>query len=335
MASALRARLARAGRTAMQYAEDADRPFLRLQLRRARHVYGAALEAGRMKRDPGYPIPLEELGRTLEQLGVRSGDLLHVQSAVGHLFHGWPEKTKDHELGLLGYAQGVVNLLFDVVGPQGTIVMNTDGITHSDVRRAWAGKVPPGEAVFDYAKTPSRRGLIAELFRRRPETVRSVHPWYNMSAAGPRAEELIGESVLSTPYAMDAHSSTYKLTMGGGKVVMLGPGMTVNSPQHLVEYLHPDEFPRAVYLNRPVAIPFVDRDREVRTIDVLLHAEEWYVSAGAGRNFCLYMNEKHGYFSVRTFANEAEIVLYDARAQYDAVYREMQAGVTLYDPQFE
>src|SRR5690242_20382339 len=119
MASPLRARLAGAGRAAMQYAEDADRPFLRLQLRRARHLYGAALEAGRMKREPGYPIPLEELGRTLEGLGARSGDLVHVQSAVGLLFHGWPERTKDVELGLLGYAQGVVNLLFDVVGPEG------------------------------------------------------------------------------------------------------------------------------------------------------------------------------------------------------------------------
>src|SRR5215831_4624096 len=111
MASPLRARLAGAGRAAMQYAEDTNRPFLRLQLQRARHLYGAALEAGRMKREPGYPIPLEELRRTLEQLGVGRGDLLHVQSAVGLLFHGWPEKTKDLELGLLGYAQGVVDLL--------------------------------------------------------------------------------------------------------------------------------------------------------------------------------------------------------------------------------
>jgi aminoglycoside N3'-acetyltransferase len=322
------------GRAAVEYAGERDMPRLQLQLRRMRHVYGAMLEAHTFSLAPGYPIPIDEIGRTLERFGVRSGDLLHVQSAVGMLFRGWPEPTPEASLGMLGYAQRVVELLFELLGPEGTLVMNTDGVVHRDVRRAWAGKVPPGEAIFDYTRTPSRRGLISDLFRRRAGVVRGVHPWYNMTAAGPLAEELLKDELLATPYVMDEHSSTYKLTMARGKVAMLGPGLTVNSPGHLIEYLHPDEYPRPVFLNRPTPMPFVDRDRSVRAIDVLLHAEEWYVPPGAGRNFCLYVNEKYDVFSVRMFENDAAIATYDARRQYEAFYAEMKAGVTVYDPQF-
>jgi aminoglycoside N3'-acetyltransferase len=226
-------------------------------------------------------------------------------------------------------------VLVDLVGVEGTIVMNTDGITHENVFRAWAGQVESDEPLFDHRRTPSRRGLISELFRRRPSAIRSVHPWYNMTAEGPRAEELLCDDVLSTPYAMDEHSSTYKLTTGNGKVVLLGSGFDLNVPMHLIEYVHPDEFPRPVYVNRPSRMTYVARDGSVQSIDVLLHASIFYVKLGVStHNFCTYLQSKYGIYRSRSFAR-ASIVAFDAREQYDVSLREMRDGVTQYDPRFQ
>ena len=308
----------------------------RLQVERARIVYRALRQARSLRRPPtGYPIPLDELGEALTNLGVTRGGMLHVQSSITHLYRGsaspWPGPVPMPAQ----YAAQVIDLLVDLVGPEGTLVMNTDGLTHGDVERAWAGQLPAGSALFDFTRTPTTRGLIAELFRRRPDVVRSVHPWYNMTAWGAGAEELMADHHRSTPFTMDEHSPVYKLTFGGGTVVLLGQGYVGNVPLHLVEYLHPDEFPRPVFLNRPTPMTYVDRDREIKTIDVMLHARYWYVSAAETVRFCTHLQDRYGLFRTKSFSNDAELVAYTAQEQYEATRGEMLDGVTLYDPQFK
>src|SRR5206468_1748886 len=120
-------------------AGEQNMPRLQLQLERARIVYGGLIEARSHKPPSGHPIPIAELRRLLEELGVARGDLLHVHSSVGHLYRAWPEQTSERSPGLARYAGRVIDLLFDLVGPEGTLVMNTDGVRRKDLRRAWAG----------------------------------------------------------------------------------------------------------------------------------------------------------------------------------------------------
>jgi aminoglycoside N3'-acetyltransferase len=308
----------------------------RTQLERARIVFRGIREACALRPPPtGHPISYEVLRAALADLGVTRGTMLHVQSSLTHLYRGSLTEWQGQKPAPARYALDVVDLLIDVVGPEGTIVMNTDGLSRRDVQRAWAGQLPTDRALFDAARTPSSRGLIAEVFRRRPDVLRSVHPWYNMAAWGAMSPELINEHHLSAPYTMDEHSPTCKLTFGGGKVLLLGQGYGGNVPLHLVEYLHPEEYPRPIFVNKSVPMSYVDRDGATRLIDVMLHASGWYISAPETIRFCAHMQTKYGLYRSERFANGTEVICYDAREQYEATRREMSEGVTLYDPEFK
>ena len=283
----------------------------------------------------GHPIPVPVLRQTLVDMGVGRGDLLHLQSSVSHLHQGWHERVPEEAGGQVAYATRVVRMLRDLVGSTGTLMMNTDSLTHTQIRDAWAGVLPPDRALFDYALSASRRGLISEMFRRQPDVVRSVHPWYNMTAAGPAAHELMQDNEQSTPLALDRHSPMWKLTMKGGKVALLGRGFYGNVPLHLIEYAHADEYPRAVFVNRPVKMTYMDYDRRMQSLDVLLHAPGWYVTAASGVKFSEYLDQRYKLYTRRKFRNNAEIVCFDAKAQYEATYQEMKRGVCWYDPRFD
>jgi aminoglycoside N3'-acetyltransferase len=326
--------LARFGRRGLAYARAKHMNRTLLQLERAQIFWSALNAAKAVRIEEAYPIPLGVLAETLGELGIRRGDLVHFQSSVSHLYRGSREKTAERTLTPAAYAARVVDLLVDVVGSEGTIVMNTDSLTRADVRRAWAGLIDPDRPLFDFRTAPTNRGLIAELFRRRRGVVRSVHPWYNMAALGPRADELMSDHERSSPYTMDRHSPTYKLTMLEGKVVLLGRSFVGNTPLHLVEYLYPDEFPRPIFLDRPVIMTYVAASGSTGQIDVMLHALGWYVGSLETIRFCEYLDEKYGLYRRRRFDGDAEIVAYNAQDQYEATFAEMRAGVTLYDPQF-
>jgi hypothetical protein len=194
------------------------------------------------------------------------------------------------------------------------------------------------EDVFDPATSPSNRGLVSEYFRKMPGALRSVHPYYNVTVKGPRAAELIADHHQSTPYAQDVHSPWYKLTMTGGKVLLLGRTFDINSIVHLVEYLHPDEYPRPLFMSGPVPMYYKDAAGHRVRIDVLLH------SAGVPgsplftphtlHKFGAYINQHHQVYQVHPLHADTGIVCFSALAQYEAFRAEMRRNVTWYDPQF-
>lgn len=283
-----------------------------------------------------YPIPIARLRGTIAEAGIGSGDVLHVQSSCSQLFRGSAAPTEESSLSQLAYARRVVQMLMDVVGPTGTLTMNTDFARPSGwLKRLSSGK-ELADDVFDPVTSISRRGIISEAFRRRPDTIRSPHPYYNITAWGRLAGELIAERHLSSPYAQDHHSPWYKLNLVGGKVLLLGRTFEINSLVHLVEYLHPDEFPRPVFMRQPVSMPYLADGRALRRMDVLLHVSgapgsEFFVIEALPR-FSHYLNEKYHIYFIARFADDCEIVVYDAKAQYGAYYQEMKANVTWVRP---
>jgi aminoglycoside N3'-acetyltransferase len=287
---------------------------------------------------PTYPIAISEIRETLLALGIAKGDTVHVHASIQHLMRGATRPPAEPVPGPRTYAKALLALLLELVGEDGTLCMATDfNRPPGWLKRLLAGS-EIDEDVFDPARSPSYRGLLSEYFRRRPDVHRSLHPFYNVTAWGRSAQELVGEHHLSTPYVQDVHSPWYKVTRRGGKVLLLGRTFDVNSMVHLVEYLHPGEYPRPLFLSGPVPMYYLDASRVRQRIDVLMHhsgvpGSPLYVPQ-ALHKFADYIDERHQVYRRKPFHEDVGIVCYDAQAQYDAFLAEMRRNVTWYDPQF-
>lgn len=135
-------------------------------------------------------------------IGLARGDLVVVHSSL-------------RSTGLR--AEELIDALLAAVGPEGLVVMPT--FTYGD---------PDGPLA------PSRTGTLSEMFRRRPEAVRSRHATHSVAAIGPRAEELCAghESVAATAAA----SPLGRLAAWGGSVLLVGVGHVANTTVHVGEF---------------------------------------------------------------------------------------------------
>jgi aminoglycoside 3-N-acetyltransferase len=102
-----------------------------------------------------------------------------------------------------------------------------------------------GNPVFDVKRTPSRMGLITEVFRRTPGVVRSIHPTHSVAAWGQHAREIIaGHERSMTPCG---RATPYgRLLQHSGKILFLGVSAgTMTFSYFVAEELEPR-------LSRPV-----------------------------------------------------------------------------------
>jgi aminoglycoside 3-N-acetyltransferase len=85
-----------------------------------------------------------------------------------------------------GNANELLSALIDICGPHRTLVMPSFvmGGRTFDTRTHFQGRP------FDVRRTPSEMGLLAELFRRTPGVLRSLHPTASVCALGPLAQEV-------------------------------------------------------------------------------------------------------------------------------------------------
>lgn len=85
-----------------------------------------------------------------------------------------------------GNAKELVSALMDFCGPNRTLVMPCFVMGGRTYDTAEYFKTKP----FDVRRTPSEMGLVAEVFRRTPKAVRSLHPTCSVCALGPLAQEM-------------------------------------------------------------------------------------------------------------------------------------------------
>lgn len=155
-------------------------------------------------------VTKEDIVAGLRQIGVAPGDLLQVHSS----------------LSAFGYVEGgadtVVEALLEAVGPDGTVMMPTFNHGAADI--------------FDIRTTPSVSGAITEALRRRPQAFRSLHPTHPLAAIGPLAELLTRNHLAAGTFGL--YSPLGKLAAMGGKILLLGVGMNVNTMAHIGEMLY-------------------------------------------------------------------------------------------------
>jgi aminoglycoside N3'-acetyltransferase len=180
----------------------------------------------------------------LRGLGVQAGDLVMVHASLRAI--GPVE----------GGADGVLDAIEVAIGPSGTLLMTLGA--RDDW--SWVNERPESERAalladaepFDALRTPADpdNGVLAEVFRTRPETRVSDHPEGRFGAAGPLAADLVDDVPWDDYYGPG--SPLARLVGARGKVLRLGANLDTLTVIHYAEYLVPLPSKRRVCRHRAV-----------------------------------------------------------------------------------
>jgi aminoglycoside N3'-acetyltransferase len=209
----------------------------RIRQGRGRHGLSAFLrrEMGRWIGRSTRPLRREHLRAALERVGVAPGITLCVHSSLSRF--GYVD----------GGATAIIDVILDLVGPDGTVLMPsfpTGGSTYEFLASG---------GVFDVRTSPSKVGLITEEFRRRPDVSRSLHPTNPVAAWGARADEYLRDHEKSeTAYG---HDTPF------GRLARDRAARILMMETHIHSFLH--------HLQERVELPglFLDRRMPATTID--------------------------------------------------------------------
>jgi aminoglycoside 3-N-acetyltransferase len=172
------------------------------------------------------------LADDLERLGVREGEAMLVHSSL-------------RSLGPLpGGAETVVTALQQALGEEGLLLMPA----HS------YATVTASSPRFDIRSTPSCVGALTEYFRRRAETIRSLHPTHSVCGSGVRAREILSAHEKdNTPCG--PNSAYHRVRDLDGQILFLGCGLDSNTSMHAVEELVQ---PPYLFAHSPVTFSLVN-----------------------------------------------------------------------------
>ena len=188
------------------------------------------LEPGAIERTD-TPLTVAALAEKLRACGLTDGQTVLVHLAMRKL--GW----------VIGGAEAVILALLNAVGDSGTLMMptncshNTDPSEwqHPPLPKQWWQQVRDHTPAYNPLTTPTRGlGVVPELFRTWPGTVRSAHPAFSLAAWGPNADYLVADHAL-TEDAGD-RSPLGKLYELDGHVLLLGVDHCNNTSLHLAEF---------------------------------------------------------------------------------------------------
>lgn len=181
------------------------------------------------------PLPntQESLIRELSKLGLEAGITVMVHSSLGKI--GWT----------VGGPVTVIRALFEVLGPDGTLVMPAESPSVSDpsdwnderVNAQWYDEIREHLPVFDPLTTPTTMGAIPEAFRTYPGTLRSNHPLVSVCANGPLACEITKEHSLE--FCEGRGTPFEKLYDLDTQTLLLGVGFNRCTSLHFAESLVP------------------------------------------------------------------------------------------------
>ncbi len=140
-------------------------------------------------------LTFDNLVEEFRAIGINAGDTLLVHSSYKSFG------------GVENGPQTVIDALLDVLSDDGTLIMP-----------AFNFDFCKGEP-WDVRHTPSHMGIITELVRQDPRSLRVFHPIYSFSIIGKRAEYLTKERYKSS---YELNSVFGKLCQLDGKIMVIG-----------------------------------------------------------------------------------------------------------------
>jgi aminoglycoside 3-N-acetyltransferase len=164
----------------------------------------------------------EQLGEALADAGVVPGATVMTHVSMNDLM-----RTSS---GI--NALDLIAMLKELLTDEGTLLVPTFPFT------GFEADYLATDPSFDVRRTPSQMGLMTELFRRMPDTTRSMHPTHPVSGWGAHAADLLGTHHLGETFG---ELSPFCL-MREHRGVVIGIGVGVRDAftiLHSGEYLHP------------------------------------------------------------------------------------------------
>jgi aminoglycoside 3-N-acetyltransferase len=198
----------------------------------------------------------EGLLEILNQFDLSSVDTILVHSSAAQLAR----------VGLK--SSSVIKILEELILPEGTILMPSFPFGQSFY------EFIENNPVFKVNRTPSRMGMVTEVFRRSPGVLRSQHPTHPVCAKGKDAQWYVSEHHLDeTPFG--PHSPFAKLADRGGIVIGLGlqPDFCLTNV-HVIEDQLGDDFPIKIYSNQKYQVEIIDHKDQATDVEVPIHDEK-------------------------------------------------------------
>lgn len=177
---------------------------------------------------------------TLRSMGLHSGDVLMVHSS-------WLPNN-----GFIGRPADMINALKAVVGPLGVLTMPSLTYQNQSSSEFLVESKP-----MDVRRSPSRMGLLSEVFRRSQDVVRSLSPTHPILAWGDRAEGFVaGHEQVEKPFGM--HTPFSRLLEWKGKILTIDAPFSTITFCHYLEDRIADNLPFDLYESEPVTGVVVD-----------------------------------------------------------------------------
>lgn len=208
-----------------------------------------------------YSFDAGRLKESLTSLGIRSGDSVLVQSSF-HYFNGFRGTPND-----------VIRCLLEVIGESGNLLMVSMPYTCSSDEYLRKHKV------FDVRKTPSKMGIISEVFRRKQGVLRSLCPTHPVLALGPDSKEITGGHE-QCEYPCGKNSPFEKFLERDGKVLFIDAPFNNFTFIHYIEDDIRNALPFSLYNSEPLSSTVIDFDGRPVVTKVYTFSE----TAVRGRN---------------------------------------------------
>ena len=159
----------------------------------------------------------------------RDFDILMVHSSLNDLAPAYTETASE-----------LLNQLIELCGPARTLVMPAFFFGKINGAAEFYKKTPR----FDSRRQPSQMGMLSEIFRRRADVLRSLHPTHSVCALGPLAPVLTSTHHLAeTTFGKDSPFEV--MTRYHTEVIGIGTRyFRILTQIHAAEDMLGEEFPR-------------------------------------------------------------------------------------------
>ena len=241
----------------------------------------------------------------LRKLGVVAGDTVMVHAS-------WLPDN-----GFRGGPAVFVAGLKEAVGPDGLLVMPS--FTYHD--ESSAAFLARG-GVMDVRRSPSRMGLLSEVFRRDRAARRSLSPTHPLAAWGRDADAFLAGHE-ATPASFGPDSPFGRLAERGARILLVDAPFSTITYTHFLEDRIRDTLAMPFYEAEPRSGEVIDAEGNRRSVPTLVIAE----AANAARREARLVAalERIGAFR-RARVGNTRLALLDCRVMRDTVDRMIATG---------
>ena len=191
----------------------------------------------------------------LRLLGIQPGDAVMLHSAY------------KNARGFRGSVEQLIDVFIEAVGPEGHLLMVSLPYRTSTLEYLKSSRV------FDVRRTPSMMGLVSEMFRRRGDVVRSLHPTHPVLVRGPRAAAFV-EAHSQCRWPCGPESPFDRLAAADGKVVFFDVAFANFTFFHHLEHLVGPRLGFPLYTADTFQVPVIDESGVQRTVETYAYSTD-------------------------------------------------------------